>query len=122
MSRTIDAPDSPISSAFGSHSALTPRKYGRTPNSCCTLRSRVACHCTIRSPHHLISFLAYQSQGPETQTLLVPNHQLLILQMRLAQALTAAHRYRNPSALCHWNPPPMLPPRRHPLYASQIRP
>jgi len=120
---TIDAPDSPISSAFGSHSALTPRKFGRTPNSCCTLRSRVACLCTIRSPHHLISSLVYQSQGHATQTLLVPNRvRLPLLQMRLAQAPTAAHRYHNPSAQCLWNPPPTLPPQRHPLYASQIHP
>jgi hypothetical protein len=119
---TIDALDSPISSAFGSHSALTPRKFGRTRNSCCTLRNRVACLCTIRSPHHLISSLVYQSQGHETQTLLVPNlGRLPLLRMLSAQALTAAHRYRNLSALCLWNPP-MLPPRHHLLYASQTRP
>jgi hypothetical protein len=62
-----------ISLVFGSRSAHTPRRYGKTLNSYCTLTSRVACHCTIRSSHHPISSLACQSQGRETQARRVPS-------------------------------------------------
>jgi hypothetical protein len=58
---------------FGSRSAHTPRRYGKTLNSCCTLTSRVVCRCTIRLSRHPISSLACQNQGHETQIRHVPS-------------------------------------------------
>jgi hypothetical protein len=89
---------------FGSRSAHTPRRYGKTLNSCCTLTSRVACRCTIRLFRHPISSLAYQNQGHEIQTRHVPSLASLS-QTAPAQALTAPLRHHpNPPTLRQPNP------------------
>jgi len=118
---TIDSPDSPILSAFGSRSVPTRRKYGRILNSCYTHRSRVACHYTIRSSHRPISFPVCQSQDHETQPPLGLSR-VSPAQTPSALALTAQPRHLNPSAWCHRRLVVTLPLRRRVKSRSPTRP
>src|SRR6266849_8509730 len=107
---------------FGSRSAHTPRRYGKTLNSCCTLTSRVACRCTIRLSRHPISSLACQNQGHETQIRHISSRASLS-QIPPVQALTAPLRHHpNLPTLRQPNAQLTHPLQHPPLWAGPFLP